>query len=265
MPFDSQFEHHERSALKDIIDGIKELSRREAQKLFYHLFPDEDSPVPVWAQELIDDTTIYAREKYPKHMAFFRAGALYSERCFRAANRVGKTLGGSFELAAHLTGEYPDWWEGRRFNRPIRAWAAGKTNETTRDILQTNLLGPVTYVGNMKTFSGFGTVPGHAIMGTTWKQGVQDLADVVRIKHVSGGYSRLGFKSYIQGRGAFEGTAQHVILMDEEPPLDVYGECQIRTTTTRGIIMLTFTPLDGISEVVLSFMPRSADDGEIVV
>ncbi len=48
---------------------------------------------------------------------------------------------------------------------------------------------------------------------------------------------------------------QHVIWLDEEPPADVYGECLIRTMTTNGIIMLTFTPLSGMSAVVLQFMP----------
>jgi hypothetical protein len=52
-----------------------------------------------------------------------------------AANRVGKTEGaGGYEMTCHLTGRYPDWWEGRRFSGPVRAWAAGKTNETTRDV-----------------------------------------------------------------------------------------------------------------------------------
>ncbi len=84
------------------------------------------------------------RELYPKHMAFFRAGAVHRERLILAANRVGKTEGiGGFETTLHLTGRYPPWWEGRRFDRPIRAWAAGKTNETTRDIIQAKLFGSV--------------------------------------------------------------------------------------------------------------------------
>ncbi len=76
------------------------------------------------------------------------------------------------------------------------------------------------------------------------------------VKHVTGGHSTLGMKAYNQGRGSFEGTAQHVIWLDEEPPMDVYGECLIRTATTNGIIMLTFTPLSGLSDVVLQFMPQ---------
>jgi phage terminase large subunit-like protein len=52
------------------------------------------------------------------------------------------------------------------------------------------------------------------------------------------------------------GTSQHGIWMDEEPPQDVYGECLIRTATSNGIVMLTFTPLEGMSEVVMSFLPE---------
>ena len=43
--------------------------------------------------------------------------------------------------------------------------------------------------------------------------------------------------------------------MDEEPPYDVYVECLMRTMTNDGMMMLTFTPLMGLSEVVLSFLP----------
>lgn len=61
--------------------------------------------------------------------------------------------------------------------------------------------------------------------------------------------------SYDQGRRAFQGTGRHVVLFDEEPPMDVYNEALIRTATLDGITMLTFTPLSGLSEVVLSFLP----------
>jgi phage terminase large subunit-like protein len=57
------------------------------------------------------------------------------------------------------------------------------------------------------------------------------------------------------------GTAQHVIWDDEEPPIDVYNEQVIRTATTRGIIMVTFTPLEGMSDVVRQFLP---DDEEVI-
>ena len=230
---------------------VKEKGRRSRMNRFDRLFPDVDT---IQA----DGSLIYAREKYAKHLEFFRAGASYRERCFMAGNRVGKTFGGGgYELTAHLTGKYPHWWEGRRFTRPIRAWAAGKTNETTRDIVQAELMGELDKrPDGRRVFDGTGLIPGTLIGGMTFKKGGSDLLDVVKVRHASGGWSKLGIKSYEQGRGAFEGTAQHVIWNDEEPPFDIYGECVIRTATTDGIVMITFTPLEGISETVMQFMPK---------
>jgi phage terminase large subunit-like protein len=188
---------------------------------------------------------------YGKHMEFFWAGSIYRERCAICANRVGKTEGmGGYETALHLTGEYPAWWPGRRFNRPVKAWAAGKTNETTRDIVQYKLMGPMGQLGT-------GLLRGSRIHSWTRKAGVHDLMDTVMVEHASGGLSELGLKSYQQGRDSFEGTEKDVIWLDEEPPEDIYGECLIRTATTNGIVSITFTPLEGMSRVVMSFMPQS--------
>lgn len=162
---------------------------------------------------------------------------------------------GGYETTLHLTGLYPDWWEGCHFDGPVRFWAAGKTNETTRDIVQAKLFGDVTREGSRKSVSGTGLVPGDRIGEITWKQGVQDLIDTVQVKHASGRWSMLGIKSYQQGRGAFEGTEQHGIWLDEEPPFDIYGECLIRTATTDGIVYITFTPLDGMTETAMAFVP----------
>ena len=71
------------------------------------------------------DTGPYAREHYKKHVAFMNAGKDFGERAFIAANRIGKSVAGGYEMACHLTGDYPDWWEGRKFDGPISAWAAG--------------------------------------------------------------------------------------------------------------------------------------------
>ncbi len=172
------------------------------------------------------------------------------------ANRTGKTLGGGgYETACHLTGLYPDWWEGRRFPGPISAWAAGDTYESTRDIIQLNLLGEVTWRGGRKAVDGRGIIPGALLGNPIWRAGVKNVVDTIPVRHVSGGWSLLGQKSYDQGRKAFQGTGKHLIWFDEEPPMDVYNEALFRTATLNGITMLTFTPLSGLSEVVLSFLP----------
>ena len=187
-------------------------------------------------------------------MEFFRAGARYRERAFRAAHRVGKTEGaGGYELSLHLSGLYPDWWKGRRFDKRIKAWACGDTNQTTKEIVQTKLLGPIDEVGT-------GLIPGDLIIDYKRKaSSIPDTIETIFVKHVSGGTSVLNMRSYEQGKKAFYGTEQDVILLDEEPTLDIYTQCLIRTMTTDGLVMLTFTPLAGMSEVVMQFMPGGAD------
>lgn len=226
---------------------LKAVHRNQKRRLFFQMYPDEDT-------ELEYGDILYARHKYQKHMEFFEAGAKYRERCALCANRVGKTFGmGGYEITAHLTGEYPEWWVGRRFTRPIRAWVSGKTDETTRDTVQEVLFGEVEYVGKRKFVSGTGLVPGNMLGALTWKQGSPDLIDVIKVKHKSGGWSKLGMKSYARKRSSFEGTSQDVIWLDEECPFDIYSECLTRTATTNGLVMSTFTPLDGITETVMQF------------
>jgi phage terminase large subunit-like protein len=197
------------------------------------------------------------RELYKKHTEFFKAGATFTERLFMAANRVGKTeSAGGCEVTYHLTGDYPFWWEGKRFDRPIDAWAAGDTSTTVRDIIQEKLLGKM---GNL----GSGLIPKDKIHEVTRKRGVADAIDTISVKHISGGISHISLKSYDQKRESFQGTKKDLIWLDEEPPLDIYTECLLRTMDTSGgegedsgIILLTFTPLMGMSETVMSFLPN---------
>lgn len=167
-----------------------------------------------------------------------------------AANRVGKTIVGAYEATVHLTGDYPDWWGGRRFNEPVEAWAAGDTSETTRDIVQLELLGP-------KDDMGTGMIPAAKLIGEpVARRGIADAVDTARIRHVSGGASVLGFKSYDQGRKKFQGTKKHVIWLDEEPDAPIYDECMLRLMTTDGLMMCTFTPLLGLTEIALRYLPE---------
>lgn len=224
----------------EVADLIEELDRNRRTTRLFQLYPD---------------TGPLRRELYPKHLGFFRAGSQYMERACIAANRVGKTWGiGGFETALHLTGEYPDWWDGRRFEGPIEAWAAGDTSETTRDIVQHAMMGPLGDLGT-------GLVPAANIIGEPTKRaGVAGAMDTARIRRKDGGVSLLGFKSYDQGRKKFQGTAKHVIWLDEEPPADVYDECMLRLMTTDGMMLGTFTPLTGLSEIVLRYLPDMAPE-----
>jgi phage terminase large subunit-like protein len=200
----------------------------------------------------------FRRELYVKHLEFFRAGATHRERLFMAGNRCGKTVAGAYEVALHLTGQYPEWWEGRRFECAIEAWVAGQTAHTTRDIVQLALLGRWNEFGT-------GMIPGDALLGYTLKGRPAHAVDTVCVQHASGGVSLLGFKAYREGASAFQGTAKHLIWNDEEPDLETYVEQTIRTmivpgSAEGGMVLVTFTPLEGWSDVVESFLgaPQAA-------
>lgn len=224
----------DRAAKIELLQLLEEKQRRISRRKIYTYYPDE-GPL--------------RRELYHKHLRFFEAGAKYRQRLMLAANRVGKTEGvGLYELVWHLTGDYPEWWTGRRFDRPIKAWAAGDTGKTVREILQAKLLGPVGQWGT-------GLVPGDTIERISRGAGVADSVDSIYVRSKFGGLSQLTLKSYDQRRESFQGTEQDVILLDEEPPMDIYTECLLRTMTNNGMLMLTFTPLMGMSEVVLAFLP----------
>lgn len=202
-------------------------------------------------RNLFPDVGPLRRELYDKHMQFFAAGMEYQERCFMAANRVGKTIVGAYETTIHLTGEYPEWWLGRRFDHPVDWWACGDTAETTRDIVQLELMGPVEHLGS-------GMIPKKSIVVATRRQGVTGALDQVTVRHASGGESSLGFKSYDQGRKKFQGTKKHGIWDDEEPPADVYDEQMLRLMTTSGMMLCTFTPLMGLTDIALRYLPHLA-------
>ena len=163
----------------ELLKLIEEKERRTKQRKIFSYYPDS-GPLK--------------REFYHKHLKFFEAGANRRERLFMAANRVGKTEGaGGYELVMHMTGLYPKWWTGRRFTKPISAWAAGDTGKTVREIIQEKLLGKFHDMGS-------GLIPKELILKTTNKQGVSEAVDTIWVKHVSGGVSQVVLKSYDQKR-----------------------------------------------------------------
>lgn len=206
------------------------------------------------------DTGPYARHLYPKSMEFFRLGRdngkgapLFQERGMFGGNRTGKTVTGTFEDVLHLTGNYPSWWEGYRFKRPVEWWAATDTAKNTRDILQSVYCGKP---GDAQA-QGTGMIPGDLILRTTVKHGLSDAFETIFVRHVpTGGVSTLQLKSYDQGRIAFQGTANDGIHLDEEPDIEIYAECILRLMTRNGLLILTETPLLGVTKLMLAFMPH---------
>ena len=202
---------------------------------------------------LYPETGPLRRELYPKHMQHLAAGRCYNERALIGANRSGKSLCCSYETACHLIGWYPEWWDGFRFNRSITAWCAGEDTKSTRESLQVILLGKTGEHGT-------GLIPSENLMSITARSGVPEAVDTVTVKTRWGGVSRLLFKSYDQGRTSFQAAKVDIMQFDEEPPADIYSEGLTRTMSTvpgepNGLVICGFTPLSGLSTIVMSFMP----------
>lgn len=236
------------------VDGLKaEISRRAGYK-FARYFPDCTSACVPGSLDRLEHVTVgldgtrtlrNCRVLYQKHLMFFAAGLTYRQRLFMAANRVGKTEGAGYELTCHLTGLYPDWWVGRRFSEPGEWWVAGDTGETTRDILQAALWGPLDAPGT-------GMLPAHLI--THRSLDGKGAVDTMWIRHVTGGTASLQFKAFDQGRRTFQGTGKQGIWLDEEAPGDIVTECLLRLMTTEGLLLLTFTPLNGLTPFIQEYL-----------
>ena len=190
---------------------------------------------------------------YDAQRRFHSVGIWARERLLMAGNQVGKTTCGAAELAIHLTGRYPDWWDGRRFDRPIVAWAAGVSAEATAAAMQSRLLGGMP--------GQTGMLPAHLIQRLVRRgQGVVDRLEGLTVRHRSQmGDSVLSFKSYAQGRESWQGASVDLLWFDEEPGFDIYLEGLSRTNATLGMVYTTFTPLKGRSRVVERFLDEPSD------
>lgn len=157
-------------------------------------------------------------------------------------NRTGKTVSGGAEAVWYATGKHPY----KQVKTPNRGWVVSLTNEVQRDVAQREVLR---------------WLPKDMIEQVEMRRGTKDSLDtgiIDFIKLTNG--SIIGFKSCEQGREKFQGTSQHWIWFDEEPPADIYAECKMRVVDTRGEIWGTMTPLQGLTWVYdVVYMNEKAD------
>lgn len=200
---------------------------------------------------------------YSKQIAFHNEGKLISERLFMAGNQLGKTVAGGAEWAMHLTGRYPDWWQGQTFDKPPLLWAGSITGESTRDNPQRILIGPPAKQEEW----GTGFIPHECLKDWNRSMGVPNLLDNAVIKwggggDVQAGESIVAFKAYEKGREKWQGPTVDGVWFDEEPDEEIYSEGLTRTNNgQRGqFAIMTFTPLLGMSTVVCRFIMPGQDD-----
>ncbi len=206
-------------------------------------------------QTRLSRNRLQAYKPYPKQREFHANGKIHTERLFMAGNQLGKTIAGGMEWAMHLTGRYPDWWDGYTFDKPVRFWAAGVTGESTRDNPQRILIGPP----QQKEAWGTGAIPHECLKDWDITRGLPNALDSAIVKWGGGGDTQaqesvVAFKSYEKGREKWQGETLDGVWYDEEPPLDIYTEGNTRVQARNGLAIITFTPLKGMSEVVSLFL-----------
>jgi len=211
------------------LSAIAELERRFRENALAYFKPYE------WQAEFFN-----ARDEF---------GNLAEQILVRCANQVGKTYSGAMGVAIHSTGLYPDWWKGRRFDHAPIIWVGGNTIPNTRDLGQSELIGEA---GDNDAF-GTGSIPKHLIGRQTKYHGIPDALQSVLVKHVTGKWSKIVFKAYEQGKDAWMGKGVDYVWGDEEMPYEIYSQCLRATLRKRGIIAMTATPENGLTQLMRIF------------
>jgi phage terminase large subunit-like protein len=227
----------DRASKQQLLAMLEERARRQVERRYRAMFP-----------------TLYEWQR-----EFIGATARYSQCCLIAANRIGKTYTGTYIDAIHALGDYPDHWPGHAFDHATLIWCLGYSGEKTRDLLQLPLVGRK----DGDKFEG-GLIPASHIEGYESMTGTPNALRTLFIRQVGGGdvqagTSRIQFWSYSQGQHALMGDGVDWFHVDEEPrDAAIYPQVLVRTATGdksrggRGI--LTFTPENGRTELVLQFM-----------
>ena len=181
---------------------------------------------------------------YSTQLAFFADGSSGKhQRLIYGGNQTGKTLCCAAETGWHLTGDYPYWWTGKRFTKPIRAWIVGESSVLVRDGIQRQLCG-----GRDLDF-GTGTIPLEALAARRpiMVPGGTGAIDTIYIAHMTDGkvdgMSSATFKSFEMRRERMQSESIDLIWIDERPDEDLYNELYARTAATDGHLIVSYTPI----------------------
>jgi hypothetical protein len=116
----------------------------------------------------LTENRLQCYRRYLLQQKFHDAGPKHRERLVCAGNQLGKTTAGSFEVAYHATGGYPDDWKGKRFDRPTVGWSC------VRGTVQRLLVGRFGSIGT-------GAIPKDAIIETVTACGIADLIGTIKV------------------------------------------------------------------------------------
>lgn len=206
---------------------------------------------------------------YPWQRRAIELTAHKSEVMILAANQVGKTATEGYIVGCWATGDYPDWWDGVRFDYPTIGWVFGVDNTQLRDVFQKEILGVMRDDG---TFTGGWIHPDEVVSFN--RAQTPGLAKDVCVKFRGrDNTTQISFKTYTQsktGSGSLPMAGSRVdwIVVDEQPPDDIRGQLKARTINGRkgqgGVILYGMTPERGMTDLVREFMEHPAEHRGLV-
>lgn len=196
-------------------------------------------------------------QPYGWQREFHDIGSYAKERLLIAANGVGKTFTISAEVAMHVTGQYPDWWAGDKFNEGgFEVWIGSIDNEMQKIAMQESLMG-----ADLDQRLGTGMIPRHAITKVNRRQSpIKDVLDEAFVTHASGRDVKIRFKTFEQGEKKWQSGKPKIIVWDEEPDENnveqkgIFDEMQTRLVRNNGIFFGGRTPLYGETKLIKHFM-----------
>ena len=134
----------------------------------------------------------------------------------------GKTFAGSAEFCYHITGKYPDWWTGRRFEGKVKGRIVAKDfSYSVKEVITPEL---------NRWLKGISVKVHRNPMG-------------VVVSYVLPNGNSFDIMSYEQHVDLFEGWNGHIVWFDEPPPRDKYVACRRGLVDNGGIVIMTMTPL----------------------
>jgi PBSX family phage terminase large subunit len=159
------------------------------------------------------------------------------EIAFFAGNKSGKTHCGAKFVVQAAMGELATEFEQEvLYHEPIDVWVGSVDYRIQREAAQREVefFLPKSVIKKMYTL----------------QNGIVD-----RIELTNG--STIGFKTYEQGRKAWQGPKRHIVWFDEEPPEDIIKEGMARLIGKNAKLIFTMTPLMGHTIVYRRFIEDS--------
>lgn len=169
---------------------------------------------------------LYAYHPHDKQYLFHKSTA--KTILYIGGNRSGKTTGGAVETCYRLMGRHP---YKKVPPAPVRGRACSVDFLNGVDVI---MLPEIAR-----------WMPPSFLKNGSWEDSYDKEHKTLNLSNKS----FVEFRSYDQDLDKFAGTSRHFTWYDEEPPKDIYNECQARLIDTDGDSYMTMTPVNGMSWV----------------